>query len=161
MSKKSKRLLVISDLHCGHNTGLTPAGFDAEKLGKPYFPVRRAIWDWYIKTADIKPDVIIVNGDTIDGRNEKSGSVEQIYLDRNDQVEMAVKCINEVKGKAKIFMISHPVTFSVGSSYIEIDIRVDSTFFQFGDKIVQPIKLLFIQSTGVIPSFYKKAARPV
>jgi len=99
-----KRVCVISDLHCGHIVGLTPPNWDNERP-KPHlkksYSMRRIIWDFYKDAVKkLQPiDILLVNGDCIDGRNEGRGSTELLYVDRNDQVEMAVDCIKETKAK--------------------------------------------------------------
>jgi len=100
---KSKRVLVISDLHCGHLVGLTPPGWqlksnsESKHIAK-YGKIQNVLWNKYRKMVQsLKPiDILIVNGDAIDGKGKKSGSTEQITSDRNEQANMAVRCIQEV-----------------------------------------------------------------
>lgn len=47
-----------------------------------------------------KVDLLVVNGDSIDGRGDKNGSVEQITTDRLVQVEMAAEAIRAVDAVA-------------------------------------------------------------
>lgn len=98
-----KRLLVMSDLHCGHRAGLTPPEWRDES-GK-WGELQKSIYDWYIQTlSEMKPiDVLVVNGDAIDGRNEGAGSTELITVDRKEQCEIARTCIEAVEAK-KIYM---------------------------------------------------------
>jgi len=108
-----KRMLVIADFHSGHEVGLTHPGFDPDKPPKKRpecYIMRRTIWDWYTKTVDLlKPiDVLIVNGDCIDGRGPKSGSMELIYLDRQDQCDMAVAAITYVEAKTIVMSYGTP-----------------------------------------------------
>lgn len=87
-----KKGAVISDLHCGHVIGLTPPSHDAKRGRlKEHHKVRRSLWNWTKKQAQSlgKLDFLIVNGDAIDGRGERSGSVELIEVDRDEQCEMA------------------------------------------------------------------------
>lgn len=112
--KSRKRVLVVSDFHCGHELGLTHPGFDPDtrpKNGTHSYDVRRFMWNWFAdKTNRIgKVDILIVNGDAIDGKGEASGGTELIYPDRNDQVEMAVAAIRHI-GAGKVLM-------SYGTSY--------------------------------------------
>jgi len=101
---KSKKLLVISDPHCGHDVGFTPPRWEHKDPLHDDHIMRRAVWDWAEETLfPIKPDILIVNGDAIDGKGGKSGSTEQIYPDRVDQVEMAADIIRMFKAK-HIFM---------------------------------------------------------
>lgn len=112
-----KRVVVISDLHCGHIVGLTPAGWDADvphaQLQKAY-KMRRAIWNWYAATLKkLQPiDILIVNGDCIDGRNEGQGGTELLHVDRTDQGKMAAHCILEAR--AKIIVMSYGTGYHTG-----------------------------------------------
>ena len=104
---KSKRLVALGDYHCGHYTGLTPPGWDGERqetLYPHYYGVRRTTWDWYKKTLkQFKPiDVLLVNGDLIDGRGPASGGTELLVMDRLEQVEMAISCVQEAEAKAVV-----------------------------------------------------------
>ena len=100
---KSKRALIISDLHCGHIVGLTPPGWqwkvksDSPNIAK-YGKIQGVLWNKYRKMiSSLKPiDVLIVNGDAIDGKGKKSGSTEQITSDRQEQCLMATRCIQEI-----------------------------------------------------------------
>jgi len=99
-----KRALVISDLHCGHRAGLTPPDYQQDFDDK-YQAQQATMWNWYSKmVADLQPiDVLIVNGDAIDGKGDKSGATELISADRKVQCDMATRCIEEVKA-TKIYM---------------------------------------------------------
>jgi hypothetical protein len=99
-----KRLVVISDLHCGHKTGLThpdfePGGYIDGSPGHKLSLLRRECWRWYSnKVAELQPvDILVVNGDAIDGRGEKSGGTEQLVVDRNEQCDMAKAAIEICK----------------------------------------------------------------
>ena len=103
-----KRVVVISDLHCGHVVGLTPPSHDIRReseSGQLVDSMRRRYWKFYADTIDaLKPiDVMIVNGDAIDGKGAKSGGTELIAPDREDQVAMAVDAILYAKA-SKVFM---------------------------------------------------------
>jgi len=111
------RTLVVADFHSGHEVGLTHPGFDPDKPPKKRpecYIMRRTIWDWFVEIVDVlKPiDVLIVNGDAIDGRGPKSGSMELIYLDRQDQCDMAVAAITYVE--AKTIVMSYGTAYHTG-----------------------------------------------
>ena len=97
---KKKRLVCIADLHCGHEVGLTPPDYQ-HSLTRKYADIQRECWDWYVKKAkELNPvDILVVNGDMIDGRGERSGGTELITGDRNKQVAMAIECIELWKAK--------------------------------------------------------------
>ena len=103
---KKKRVVVISDLHCGHLVGLTPPQWyrrnpEGSKKNK-YLTVQRQCWDFYASTIRSlgKIDILIVNGDCIDGRGEKTGSTELIETNRKEQCTMAVNCIKFANAKS-------------------------------------------------------------
>jgi predicted MPP superfamily phosphohydrolase len=99
-----KRVLVISDLHSGHDLGLTHPSDDFDD-GTAHYLVRRTIWEWYKPLVKrLKPHIVIVNGDAIDGDGKKSGGTEQITTDRLKQCKMAVKALKVIPGKPKFFM---------------------------------------------------------
>lgn len=109
-----KRILVLSDLHCGHLVGLTPPAWQTDspesdgrtKRGK-FAPIQREAWGWYAKNvaAGGPYDLVVVNGDAIDGRGDRSGSCEQITPDRQEQVDMACAAIRQAMvGKPKLVM---------------------------------------------------------
>lgn len=116
-----KRLLVISDLHCGHQVGLThpnhdliptdkkSAEYDLHKIRKESYTVYRNIIN---KLNPI--DVLIVNGDLIDGEGQASGGTELLFNDVTKQIDMAVAAVNECEAK-KIF-ISYGTPYHVGKS---------------------------------------------
>jgi hypothetical protein len=109
-----KRILVLADLHCGHLVGLTAPHWQTDspdsdgrtKRGK-FAPIQREAWDWYVKnvTAGGPYDLVVVNGDAIDGRGDRSGGNEQITTDRQEQVDMACVAIRKALiGKPKLVM---------------------------------------------------------
>ena len=105
------RLVAISDMHCGHELGLTHPDFDSKPndVESPKFHLyqfRRKMWDFYAETLNaLQPiDVLIDGGDNIDGRGEASGSTELLTTKQTEQCDMAVAAIQEVEAK-KIFLV--------------------------------------------------------
>lgn len=115
-----KRVLIISDFHCGHIVGLTPPGWqlsptDIKEVGDKrdkFIAAQKACWNWYSDTIkQCGPfDVVIANGDLIDGTGHRSGGTEQATLDRLNQCEMAERCLNETGSKAKKYL-------TIGTAY--------------------------------------------
>ena len=110
-----KRVVVISDLHCGHRAGLTPPGWQyqensSDKERHDFGSAQKKLWDFYAETIDsLKPiDILVCNGDAIDGKGERSGSTEQLESDRYKQVEIAAHCINYADAKAKVIIYGTP-----------------------------------------------------
>lgn len=93
---------MISDLHAGHQSGLTPPEWQKEYKKRDKFQrVRSVLWDFYAKTLDaLQPiDRLVVNGDAIDGKGERSGGTELIEADRNEQAAIAADAIKYAKAK--------------------------------------------------------------
>ena len=113
-----KRLVIISDLHCGHVLGLTHPDFekkpDVRSKAWPVYKQRRTCWRFIERKAEeLQPvDVLLVNGDAIEGKGEKSGGTELLESDRTEQVEMAAAAIELFKAGAVI--LSHGTPFHVG-----------------------------------------------
>jgi hypothetical protein len=108
---KTKRLVVISDLHCGHVAGLTPPEFDRwapEGLAdlESQYLNRRYIWDWFEKQVKSlgKVDVLIANGDMLDGKGPASGGTEQLYMSYEQQADMAAAVIGRFAGSPSVNM---------------------------------------------------------
>lgn len=106
-----KRLVIISDLHCGHRAGLTPPGWgyseDSESETRRHFAkLQRLQWEWFSETiAALQPiDTLLVNGDAIDGKGERSGGTELFEADRHEQAAIAARCISEARAK-KVYII--------------------------------------------------------
>lgn len=111
-----KRGVVIADMHCGHQVGLTHPDFDARpqdarSVAYRLWKTRRRCWDWLTDRINaIGPlDFLIVNGDCIDGKGDKSGGTELLQTDRNEQVLMAIAAI-------EMFNASH-IVMSYGTTY--------------------------------------------
>jgi len=98
-----KRLVIISDLHCGHKLGMVPPS----REGWQTTVVQKKLWKWYEKQAKaLGPvDALVCNGDAIDGKSPKSGGNELITTDREEQVRMAMECINQFDAK-KVYIIA-------------------------------------------------------
>jgi len=90
-----KRIVAISDLHCGHRVGLTPPDYAGRSTSK-WNKAQRELWKQYVRMVGKHgpADILLVLGDVIDGRGEKSGSTELITTDRLEQGKMAADCIN-------------------------------------------------------------------
>jgi hypothetical protein len=117
---KSKRVLIISDLHCGSQVGLTPPEYqykivkkDTAKHNK-FAKLQQESWNWFADSvAKLKKeqliDLLIVNGDMIDGNGYFSGGTEHITTDREIQCEMAIEIIDFIGAKRKVLPYGTPV----------------------------------------------------
>lgn len=126
-----KRIIVTSDFHCGHQTGLTPPGYRWEEVKNPttdfmrrrnkYLETQRGVWKWF--SNNVKKygpfDYHFNLGDNTDGRGEKSGGTELITSDLNVQVEMAIRANEEIKAKKRIMVYGTPYHTCAGYSDLE------------------------------------------
>lgn len=138
---KSKRVLVLSDLHCGHRAGLTPPGWqyskEASDEGRQVFSkLQQSQWDWFsnkIKSLG-KIDILIINGDAVDGKGERSGMTEQLEPDFFKQADMAVEIVNFIKPTKTIMTYGTPYHTGQGEdveSIIAKEVDADIKGHQF------------------------------
>ena len=104
---KSKRVLIVADTHCGHLLGLTPPQW---RSNPAYKEIQKVGWDFY--TEQIKKlghiDLCLCNGDLIDGP-DVFRSREYITDNTEDQVKMAIECVEAVKADKYVFVRGTPV----------------------------------------------------
>lgn len=116
-----KRVLILSDLHCGHRCGLTPPGWQYDKASEAsrqkWHAIQADHWKWYTTEIDkAKPfGVIVVNGDAIDGKGERAGGVEALTTDRHEQVDIAAQCIKRAAGKGTKIVIVRGTPYHTGT----------------------------------------------
>lgn len=98
---KKKRVVVVSDFHCGSIVGLTPPEYQTKTPESKFPAIREKLWQDYCACIDkYQPiDILIVNGDMIDGAHEAGG--QRIFYDRHDQQQMAASCILRTKAQKK------------------------------------------------------------
>ena len=102
---KAKRLLIVSDFHCGHEVGLTPPKWNPGFAGDHMAAYRAEMWGRFVGAVRELGtiDVLVANGDLVDGRSEKTGGLEIIVLDRELQAHMACDVISAI-GAKKLYM---------------------------------------------------------
>ena len=113
---KSKRVVVVSDLHCGSRVGLTPPAFNPKsEKGSKFYEARADTWDWFSKQIkSLGPiDALIANADLIEGKGVRSGGTELITADRKEQAEMASAVL--LSTKARNVFISYGTSYHTGS----------------------------------------------
>ena len=121
---KSKKMVILSDLHCGHLAGLTPPRWQVQapegegRTKREKFAVsQKEAWNWYLKTITRNGpyDVVVVNGDAIDGRGERSGGLELITSDREEQVAMATVAVQKaMNGRKTKVVLTYGTPYHVG-----------------------------------------------
>lgn len=114
--------MVFADLHCGHKVGFTPGDFD-KKPGVGYgdkelamYRHRRQTYNHFKpKIIELSPDIVILNGDLIDGKGEKSGGTELLTPDRSEQCDMATAAIRDCFPHNPEFVASYGTPYHAGS----------------------------------------------
>lgn len=111
----SKRVVILSDTHSGHMAGLTPpddwgnlnhGDTHKRKLAR----ARAEAFAFYsARIRDCFPiDIVVFNGDAVEGSGTRSGGVELLTTDRNEQARMATECLKEAKAKQYVFIAGTP-----------------------------------------------------
>jgi hypothetical protein len=115
---KFKRVLATGDWHSGHQVGLSgpkyhgPTTEDHKYLKLAL--IRKGVWDWW--EWALKPyrpiNILLLNGDAIDGKGEKSGGTELIVSDRNAQCRIAMDVIEFID--PSVIRMSYGTNYHVG-----------------------------------------------
>jgi len=106
-----KRVVAISDMHCGHLVGLTPPAWRVSRARMPVvYAVQREMWNFYEATLRaLQPiDALLVLGDCMDGRGQRSGGTEQITQDMREQRRIAAACIETAKARQTVMVYGTP-----------------------------------------------------
>ncbi len=100
----SKQISVVADFHCGHIYGLTPPRWAK-------YPFQKTLWSWFSREAKAsKAEIVIMNGDAIEGKGARNGGIELITSDRIEQGKMAVECLSQFTSAKKFY-------FTYGTPY--------------------------------------------
>jgi hypothetical protein len=122
-----KRVVVISDLHCGHWAGLTPPAWQESSNGENEFKSKAAktqseIWRFYTEAIEsLKPiDVLIANGDLIDGKGERAGGTDQNTTKTTEQIRMAAECLAQTNAQTMILTYGTPYHVGKGDDWEDL-----------------------------------------
>ena len=150
-----KTLVIISDLHCGSVHGLCPPGWTNEK--SPYYKSQKESWNAYKKMFHdwFRPDILLVNGDCIEGRQDRQGGAELMTNDRNIQAEIAEYCI--AMWKAKNILMTYGTDYHTGSQAEDFEHTIARNLgARIGGRLFFKVEGLMIQArhkvgTSTIP----------
>jgi hypothetical protein len=101
----SKRILVISDTHCGHLTGATPPAFqlnqfkESETKRNKWAVMQKEAWIGFKKllTKYAPFDLAFHLGDSIDGKGSRCGGVDLITSSMEEQADIATAVCDTVR----------------------------------------------------------------
>src|SRR5467141_3428442 len=99
-----KRGICVSDLHCGSIYGLLPPSFETfEGVLRLPNPGQEYLWrcwdDFTNRAGRFSPDFIIVNGDLLDGMQQKNKGSELALNAPFDQSRAAVETLRLLKAR--------------------------------------------------------------
>jgi len=117
-----KTVVIVSDTHCGSVFGLTPPDYFSSF--PKYKQMQIETWNAYLKIVNKWqcPDVLLHNGDMIEGKQRKQGGAELITTDRNVQVDMAEECLK--RWKAKKFLATYGTPYHVSEHAEDFEYNV-------------------------------------
>ncbi len=103
----------------GIGLGVTPPAWQYKAGGwrDKYVKTQRACWGWFTKNIDSlgwTPDVLIMNGDAIDGKGKRSCGTEQITTDVNTQADIACHVIKRCMGKKTKLLMTNGTPYHTG-----------------------------------------------
>ncbi|NIW52727.1 MAG: hypothetical protein GWN17_11015 [Candidatus Korarchaeota archaeon] len=107
-----KRALTIADGHSGSDVGLTPPAWQQTAL-------QAELWNAFVGMIEpIRPiDILIYNGDAIDGKASRWGSTGLITADRIEQVTMATEVVEFIDAKDNYFVYGTPYHVGMGEDF--------------------------------------------
>jgi len=101
-----KTILVVSDLHVGSIYANWPE--DLPIKGGGYWTLSgqqkhlSVAWEAFTeKVEELKPDILVINGDSIDGNNRKGDGIPTITTDFSEQVKAAERLLRPIREVVK------------------------------------------------------------
>jgi len=115
-----RTLLLVSDLHVGSRWGLFPRDFQLS-TGEVYQLNRGqefllSCWGHMLTQMPKRFDVLIVNGDAINGPNPKESARDQVEQDPEWQVRAALALLQPVAKRARETYLTQGSTYHVGEA---------------------------------------------
>ena len=102
----TKTVVFLSDCHVGSRFAVSPLSFEMSD-GSTFKAnaVQRALYHAWIESAAkwVHPDILVINGEPIDGQGPKTRGVEQWTTNYLDQIDAAAELIR-LWGAKKIFL---------------------------------------------------------
>jgi hypothetical protein len=95
-----KRILFLSDPHCGHRQGLTPPAWHQNSDHEKW-------WNRYVNSIEpLKPiHRLVLMGDMIDGEGKYHNGVDSLYTSFPDQLQIAQEVVEAVETQEKIIVV--------------------------------------------------------
>jgi len=106
-----KKIAHVACMHAGHRAGLSDPKWG--ERDSRWHDIRCELWEKYNELIDRigKVDLVIANGDLIDGRGQRSGSTELIVASMGCQRDIAVE--NLLLWKAPAYVLTRGTAYHV------------------------------------------------
>lgn len=113
-----KRVVFLSDMHCGSKHGISPPEWQGN-TGDEFYQGRIELWNWFSGEIDAikaeRPlDYVIFVGDVVDGQGRKSAGSEQTTTDWGEQLDCATSVIERIGADKYVFIMG--TGYHVGDS---------------------------------------------
>jgi hypothetical protein len=138
-------IFVASDMHVGSSEGLMPPNYtDLDGALRIQNPGQAYLWDNYLGILDnLAPrakevDLIVINGDILDGKQRKSDGIPLTLHRMEDQKRAAVLALEEIKSRFP----SAKWHFVEGTPYHELPEEVRAVAKHFNAEVKQTLPLV-------------------
>jgi len=104
----SKSVLIVSDIHNGSSTAICTPEPEIADLETTYRPNKLqqelySVWQECIDDLVQKPDLLVINGEPVDGANIKNAGKQSWTTNLQDQLNDTEKLLNEIPYKKLLF----------------------------------------------------------
>lgn len=108
------KIVFTGDGHSGHRVGITSPEYNFQ-TNDIYHDIRSELYNYYKETIEsLKPiDLLVHNGDAIDGKGNRSGGTELILPDPHEQINCIYSCLKIADAKDYVF--TYGTTYHTGS----------------------------------------------
>lgn len=126
------RVLVVSDLHAGSDVGLWPdKGMPMpDGTERPLNSGQKHLLSCWrhltnVVKNDIRPDIVVVNGDLLDGDQRKSAGTEAVTTILPAQQKAAIKLLEPLTGSAKEVYVTRGTPYHDGLRGMNVELVAD------------------------------------
>lgn len=128
MKRRDAHVVALADLHCGHLGAVTPPDHwypDPDRISDPKIAqvaeVQREMYAAYMESVREyhRPDVLVVNGDIVDGPGRLTAGAEHITTDIETQCRMAAELLAAWEARKVILTYGTPYHTAIEGQDVE------------------------------------------
>ncbi len=124
--KRRREIGIVSDLHAGSRWGMLGprSAYGKQNVGQQY------LWRCWQQLGREWPrlDVLVLNGDIIDGKQYRSGATGLVTADLGEQTEIAIECVRALVDATRPRAIVRTVGTPYHESHDSVLGALDATF---------------------------------